>query len=95
MTEATTSAGIDGRPRPRKQVLEHLVGKQIVAVIGQERLDAPFGNQLAAQSGGVEQLRVGFASSLHLPILDDPGSNREYSRAIFQQSPRRARLQRP
>ena len=44
MTEATTSAGIDGRAATRwEQVFEHLVRKQIMAVIEPERLDAPSG----------------------------------------------------
>ena len=49
MTEATTSEGIEGRPRRSEQVLEHLVGEQVMAMIGQEGLDAPIGNQLATQ----------------------------------------------
>ena len=83
MTDATTSAGIDGSTATRgEQVLEHLVGEQVVAVIGQECLDASLWDQLATQCGGVEQLRVGFAPSLHPPILDDPGPNREHQTAI-------------
>ena len=71
-----------------EQVLEHLVGEQIMAVIGQEGLDASIWDELAAQSGRVEQLTVGIAMSLHPPILDDRGSNREHSsRDLFQQSP--------
>jgi hypothetical protein len=67
---ATTTGG--------EQVFEHRIGEQIVAVIGQERLDASIRDELSAEGRGVEQLRVGFAVSLHPPILDHPGSNREH-----------------
>jgi len=52
-------------------------------VIGQEGLDTALGNKLATQSGGVEQLAVGIAMSLHLRILDDAGSNREHQMVFF------------
>ena len=67
---ATTTGG--------EQVLEHRIGKQIVTVIGQERLDTSLGNQLTTKGCGVEQLRVGFAVSLHPPILDHPRAKREH-----------------
>ena len=72
--------GGDGRSTTtrREQVLEHLVGEQIMAVISQERLDTSVWDKLATQCRSVEQLRVGFASSLHPSILDHPGSNREH-----------------
>ena len=49
-----------------------------MAVIGQECLDTSVRDQLSTEGCGVEQLRVGFAVSLHPPILDDPDSNREH-----------------
>ena len=54
-----------------------------MSVVGQEGLDTSFGHELATQSRGVEQLTVGIATSLHLPILDDRSSNREHQTAIF------------
>ena len=54
-----------------------------MAVISQERLDGSLWDQLATQCRRIEQLRIGFALSLHPPILDDLDSNREYSSAIF------------
>ena len=72
MTEATVSAGIEGRPAlGEEQVLEHLVGEQLVAVVSQERLHASFGHELAAECRRVEQFTVEFAESLHVTILDD------------------------
>ena len=52
-------------------------------MIGQKRLDASLRDELATQSCRVEQLRIGFAVSLHPPILDDPSPNREHQMAIF------------
>jgi hypothetical protein len=70
-------------PTPgREQVLEHLVGEQLVAVIGQKGLDAAIWDELAAQGRRVEKLTVGVAVSLHPPILDDRRLNREYRTAI-------------
>ena len=57
-----------------------------MSVIGQECFDASLWDQLATQCCRIEQLRVGFALSLHLPILDDPDSNREYQVGFFQQA---------
>ena len=60
MTEATTSAGTEGRLLARgEEVFEHLVREHVAPVIGQEGLDTAVGHELAAQSGGVEQLTVG------------------------------------
>ena len=60
MTDATTSPGTDGRPRlDAEQVLEHLIGEQLPAVIGQESLHAALRNELATQGGGVESSRLG------------------------------------
>jgi hypothetical protein len=66
-----------------EEVLEHLVGEQLLAVIGQEGFHAACRNELATQRSSVEQLAVGFATSLHLPILDDAGPNREHQTAIY------------
>jgi hypothetical protein len=52
-------------------------------VIGQEGLDTALEHQLSTQSGGIEQLTVGIAVTLHLPILDDRCPNREYLTAIY------------
>jgi len=83
MTDATTSAGIEGRPRPEvKQVLEHLVGKQIVAVIGQKRLHTPARHQLATQRCRVKKLTIRLAMALHQPILADPPPKREHQPPI-------------
>ncbi len=57
-----------------------------MSVIGQECFDASLWDQLATQCCRIEQLRIGFALSLHLPILDDPDSNREYQVGFFQQA---------
>ncbi len=56
-----------------------------MSVIGQECFDASLWDQLATQCCRIEQLRVGFALSLHLPILDDPDS---YQVGFFQQASR-------
>jgi hypothetical protein len=66
----------------REEILEHLVGEQLVAVIGQEGLHASLGDELATQSCCVEELRVRFAVSLHAAILDDPQPNREHRRVL-------------
>ncbi len=67
----------------REEVGEHLVGEQLLAVVGQERLDRSFWHQLAAQSRSVEKLTVGIALPLHLPILDDSPTNREHRSVLF------------
>ena len=70
---------MDDRAAPRgEEVLEHVVGEEPPTVIGQEGLDAALGNELAAQGRRVEELSIGIAMCLHLPILYDAGSNREH-----------------
>jgi hypothetical protein len=54
-----------------KEVLEHLIGEELVAMVGEKRLDAPIGHELTAQCRRVEQFTVEFAESLHPTILDD------------------------
>jgi hypothetical protein len=61
-----------------EQVLEHVIGEQLVAVVRQERLDASFGNELTTQCCRVEELTAGIAMALHLPILGDRHRNREH-----------------
>ena len=53
-----------------EQVLEHLVGEQLVAMVRQERLDAPLGHELSAERRRVEQFTIEFAEPLHVSILD-------------------------
>jgi len=42
-----------------------------MAVVSQERLDAPLGHELSAERWRVEQFTVESAESLHSSILDD------------------------
>ena len=42
-----------------------------MTVVGQERLDTPFGHELTAERRRVEKFTVEFAESLHTSILDD------------------------
>ena len=51
-------------------------------MVSENGLDTPLGDQLAAESRGVEELSVGIALSLHPPILDDPAADREHRWAI-------------
>jgi hypothetical protein len=67
----------------REEVLEHLVGEQLVSVVREERLDAAVGNELATKRRCIEELPVGTAMSLHLTILDDRWSNREHRARLF------------
>jgi hypothetical protein len=55
----------------KEQVFEHLVGKQFMTMIGQERLDASLRHELSTERRRVKQFTIGFAESLHVTILDD------------------------
>src|SRR5437867_3038951 len=80
-----SSSKVESRARrapPRgEQVFEQLVGEQLLAVVSQERLDASFWDQLAAQGRRIEQLSVGFASSLHVRSVGRRPPNSEHLRA--------------
>ena len=69
-------------PARREQVGEHLVGKQLAPMVGQEVLDTALRHEVAAQGVCVEQLTIGIRGSLHPPILVDQPANREYHTAI-------------
>ena len=59
-----------------------------MTVVGQEGFHTAVSYQLTAQRPGVEQLPVGVAMALHLPILADRASSRESPDHGFnQQSP--------
>ncbi len=66
-----------------EQVFEHLVGEQLLAVVRQEGLDTSFGHELTTQRGSVEQLTVGFASSLHDRSLEGELLQSEHPRADY------------
>ena len=53
-------------------------------MISQEALDTALRHELATKGSCVEQLTVGIAVSLHLPIFDDRPPNREHLTAIIQ-----------
>jgi len=55
-------------------------------VVGQERLDAPLGHELAAQRCRVEELTIWVAIALHPPILADRASKRESCDHGFNQT---------
>ena len=69
-------------PARGEQVFEHGVGEQLLAVVGEERLDRSFWDELTTQGGRVEQFTVGFASSLHARSLALYARDREHPRAI-------------
>jgi hypothetical protein len=66
-----------------EQVLEHLVGEQLVAVVSQERFDAPLGHELSTERRRVEQFTIEFAESLHTSILDDRRSRIRLCEPIY------------
>jgi hypothetical protein len=69
-------------PARGEQILEQLVREQLMTMVGQERLDACIRDELSAQCCGVEQLTVGFASSLHAWSLAVRARDGEHPRAI-------------
>jgi hypothetical protein len=52
-------------------------------MVGEKRLDASSGHELSAEGCRVEELTIGVAMPLHLPILVDPRANREHRLALF------------
>jgi len=54
-----------------------------LAMVGEKRLDASSGHELSAEGCRVEELTIGVAMPLHLPILVDPRANREHRLALF------------
>ena len=66
-----------------EEVLEHRVGEEVVAMIGEERLDAPLGHESATERRRVEQFTIGFAESLHRSILDDHNRRTRHHEPIY------------
>ena len=69
MTVATTSAGTEGRPVRRGTDRRTARLRTGGAGARTRTMHRPLRDQVAAQGGGVEELRVGFAVSLHPPVL--------------------------
>ena len=60
-----------------EQIGEHVIGKQLLAVLGQEGVHRTLLYEMAAERGGIDELAVRPGRTLHPTILRDPGRNRE------------------
>ena len=69
-------------PTRGEQVGEQLIGEQLLAVIGEERLDAALWDELAAEGRRIKQLTIGIAVSLHAQSLAARAPDREHPEAI-------------
>ncbi len=69
-------------PTRGEQVGEQLIGEQLLAMIGEERLDAALWDELAAEGRRIKQLTIGIAVSLHAQSLAARAPDREHPEGI-------------
>lgn len=86
MTDATTSAGIDGRPRAEGNRSSNSESENsFLRWSAKEASNAALRDEVAAQGRSVKELTVRTRAPLQLPILVAHQTHREHRRRVFQQ----------